>query len=369
MTQSELLKEMGMATLFGRTFTRQELLSYTGSLAQIGGIRPIELVAGRERGVRGFDLVTGSGFQVTALADRALDLSGASFRGHSLSFLSASGQAHPAYYDPHGTGWLTNFYGGLLTTCGLRNVGSPVIDEGEAFGLHGRIANLPMEEIGYWGEWEGDEYWMHIKGAVTENVPFGNPLRLTRHLSARLGGKSITIADSVENLGGEPTQHALLYHCNMGFPVLDPGAHLVINSSKVTPRDAEAAAGVEHYREFEQPTAGYAEQVFYHEMATDPAGNVRLALVNNALGDGLGVFLKYHKNTLPLFTQWKQMGFGAYALGLEPANCLVEGRIAERAAGRQQMLQSGEVRHYQLEIGVLEGIEEINAFTRAMACA
>lgn len=355
-----------MVKLFGTTFSRRDLLAYTGNMAQIGGIRPLTLAAGREQGVRGFDISTGTGFEFTVLADRALDITRAAFRGRSLSFHSALGQAHPAYHDPHGLGWLNNFPGGLVATCGLRNAGAPSTDEHEAFGLHGRVGNLPAEELGFWTEWKDGEYWMYVKGTFTEGVMFGNTLRLSRQISARLGSNHITIDDTVENLGGEPTAHMMLYHCNLGFPVLSPSAKLLTNSATVTPRDAVAAPGLDEYDVFQPPTPGYAEQCFYHEMVTDNAGDVRVALMNYELDGGLGVYLKYHKKTLPIFTEWKQMGFGTYVLGLEPANCHVEGRAAERSKGTLQVLQPGEQRAYHLELGVLDGVEALDAFAQSI---
>ena len=86
-----------MAKLFGREYTRRELEGYTGRVEQLGGIRPIELSGGRERGVRGFDIDTGGGLRFTALADRALDISSASYHGHALAYSSPAGQAHPAF--------------------------------------------------------------------------------------------------------------------------------------------------------------------------------------------------------------------------------------------------------------------------------
>jgi hypothetical protein len=41
-----------------------------------------------------------------------------------------------------------------------------------------------------------------------------------------------------------------------------------------------------------------------------------------------------------------------YALGLEPANCSVLGRAADRAAGRLPILAPGESRTTSLEISV-----------------
>ncbi|OPZ83792.1 MAG: hypothetical protein BWY76_02117 [bacterium ADurb.Bin429] len=87
---------------------------------------------------------------------------------------------------------------------------------------------------------------------------------------------------------------------------------------------------------------------------------MRVALLNPALG--LGVGLRYHQKTLPRFIQWKQMGFGHYVLGLEPANCLVEGRDKERARSTLVILQPGESRDYTLELTALDGAEAMEAF-------
>lgn len=53
--------------------------------------------------------------------------------------------------------------------------------------------------------------------------------------------------------------------------------------------------------------------------------------------------------------QWKQVGQGTYVLGLEPANCLGEGRSAARERGTLVELAPGEVRSYALEMKVLAG--------------
>jgi len=355
-----------MVRLFGRDFTRKELQAYIGHPLQCGGIRPIELAGGRERGVRGFDVFTGTGFEFTVLADRAMDITRAMFRGRALSYLSPAGQAHPAFYEASGSGWLHTFPGGLLTTCGLAHMGAACTDEGEALGLHGRVSTLPMEEVGFWTAWEGDELWMRIRGTLTEGVLFGNPLRLTRQISARLGGNSLYIDDIVENLGGQPTPHMMLYHCNLGFPILGPEARFVSNSADVQPRDAEASRGLAQYAEFQPPTPGYAEQVFYHTMAADNAGDVRVALINPALDGGLGIYVRYHQATLSRFIQWKSMAYGSYVLGMEPANAHVEGRAKERTHGALPVLQPGESRTYRVEIGVLDGLEEIEACERAI---
>ena len=47
-------------------------------------------------------------------------------------------------------------------------------------------------------------------------------------------------------------------------------------------------------------------------------------------------------------------GEDVYSVGLEPANCLVEGRDKEREHGILQFLAPGEQRTYHVEIGVLD---------------
>jgi hypothetical protein len=51
-----------------------------------------------------------------------------------------------------------------------------------------------------------------------------------------------------------------------------------------------------------------------------------------------------------VLVEWKMMGEGAYVVGLEPANCHVEGRCVERERGTLQILEPGESRRYRLEI-------------------
>jgi hypothetical protein len=55
---------------------------------------------------------------------------------------------------------------------------------------------------------------------------------------------------------------------------------------------------------------------------------------------------------------------GDYVVGVEPANTKVVGRAALRREGRLPVLQPGEVREMEVEFGVLEGPEEIEAFAR-----
>jgi len=352
-----------MVDLYGRTWTRKELSAYVGKESQLGGVRLGELADGNARGVRVADVDTGSGFAYQVLLDRGMDVGVARYKGVSLVWESPTGPVHPSYFEPEGYGWLRSFHAGAVVTCGMTTAGAPSEDQGESLGLHGRISHLPATNLWADAGWRGDEYEMWVRGKMRQAVVFGENLVLERRIWSRLGESRLMIRDVVTNEGTQSTPHMLLYHCNFGFPLLAEGAELLAPSRSVIPRDDVAASGLDVYATYEAPIVGYKEQCFYHDMAPSEDGHVTMMLVNRTFGgdQGLGVYLKYRRAELPIFTQWKMVCAGTYVTGLEPANCKVEGRDKDRADGTLQFLEPGERREYLLEIGVLEGNRAIDA--------
>ena len=354
-----------MVQLYGRTWTRKELATYTGSSSQLGGVRMMEVADGMGRGVRVAEFDTGTGFKFDVMLDRAMDIGVTSYQGMPLAWNSCNGIKHPAYYDKDGEEWLRNFLGGLMCTCGMTYVGAPCVDDGQVLGLHGRVSNLAASNIWVDGGWRGDEYEMWARGKVRQAIMYGEDILLTRRVSANLGESKLVIRDTVANEGYKTTPHMMLYHCNFGFPLLNQGTELVAPSKKVIPRDAAAAPDVDRHHIYAGPTEGYKEQCYYHEMAADESGFVTAMLVNRTLmnGQGLGAYVRYRQAELPRFIQWKMVSVGTYVTGMEPANCYVEGRDKDRERGILQFLEPGEQREYVVELGVVVGAEAIDAMT------
>ncbi len=355
-----------MAKIFNKFYSRREIESYGGDAIQFGGIRPVTLASGRGNGLRAFEVETGGGLSFTVLTDRGMDITRASYNGMSLSWNSCSGPVHPSYYEPQGAGWLRTFPGGLVTTCGLEYAGAPETDEGKEYGLHGRYSHLPAEELGYWSVWRGDDLHFFIRGTITEGVIFGYRFRLTRTIHVMLGSNVISINDEVINTGASVHPHMMLYHINFGHPLLSADTRIIAPVNSITPRDEHAASGLSEAHTFDEPTAGYRERCFYHDILADSSNIARVMLLNSMLRDGLAAYVEYDKSTLPCFTEWKQMGFGDYVVGLEPSNCHVEGRSVDRAAGRLVMLEPGDSRQYSVKIGVLSGDAEIDGYLAGM---
>jgi hypothetical protein len=345
-----------MAHLFGRDWTKRELLERVGSLEQVAGAEVFTYGDGVRDGLRAARVKTGGGLDYTVLLGRGMDIGQASYNGVPLAWLSATGTTHSHAFEPQERGWLRSFHGGLLTGCGLQNAGAANVDDGEALGIHGYLSHIPAEETFAGTLWTGDDAHMTVSGTIREATVFGDNLRMTRRITSPLGSARLAIHDRVENLGFKTAPLMLLYHLNFGWPLVSRDTEIVYAAaSPVVPRDAAAEAGLSRWMHLQAPTPDYAEQCFYHDPVMDREGNATVLMLNRARH--LGVRITYNKTTLNHLTQWKMMGQGEYTCGIEPANCRVMGRSAEREAGRLQTLTPGEVREFHVIIDVLDGAD------------
>jgi len=344
-----------MAIIYGKQFKKNEILRRVGDMSQIAGIKRVEFKDGEEKGVEALLFKTGSGFEFTVLVDRAMDISSASYCGQSLCWRSSTGDVAPQFYEPSGIGFLRSFFGGLLVTCGLTYLGAPDVDEGEELGLHGRISHIPAENVSINRNWQGNNYLLSATGTLRQTRVFGENITLARTISTKCGESRIFIRDIVQNEGFQKTPLMILYHCNFGFPLMDKGTELISPSIEVLRREDKKGALQKSYSIFPEPIKNFSEEVYYHKMKADKDGFVTVKLVNKKSGrkEGFGIYLKYRQRELPKFVQWKMCGEGIYVMGLEPANCWVEGRSVEKQRGTLEYLKSGEKREYLLEIGVL----------------
>ena len=335
----------------------KDVLKY-GNLHQLAGVLPLRLTDGPEEGVRGALIRSGCGLNLLVLADRGMDIGLAEFEGKNLNWNSNTGFLHPSYFEPEGKGWLRGFYGGFLTTGGLTYMGAPSIDKGEVLGLHGRASYIPARRFCDASGWEGDDYIIRVSGEIRETAMFGPDVCLKREIKVKFGERAFTLIDTVVNEGYEITPFMILYHFNLGYPLLSPASKFVSSSTLYVPRDEEAWEGHEEFDKVEPPTNGYKEKVYFHDLAADDQGFCYAGLVN---GDW-GVSFKFQKHQLRRLIQWKMLGQGTYVLGIEPANSLVMGRAEERRWGTLEELKPGEERKIEIIVEILKGKDEVQEF-------
>lgn len=310
-------------------------------------------------GIRLAEAYNSSGLTFTVLPDRGLDIWSAHYKGTALTWLRLGS---PFVADT-GVSWLDQFNGGLLTTCGLSHVGGAEVDEqtGTSHGIHGRISQSRAlaitDDTRRWSEDNPDRFEQTFGGVISESSLFGEQLVLSRLYRLALGDPAFTLLDTISNRGDMPVPLMLLYHFNLGFPLLGEGATLYTPAAKVVARDEEARRGYETWQHYSAPVAGYREQVFFHHLCADEAGFTEVLLAR----ENLGISLRWQSRYLPYFTQWKHLRQGAYVGGLEPGNCIPEGRNSARRHQRLSTVAAGESRVVECVLRVIEGGDAIEA--------
>lgn len=321
---------------------------YIGHNSQLWGVEEVRLVGGRGDGMRLLQVRNGSGLEFTVSADRCADISRLIYRGDNMGYFSPCGYVAPAYYDGTGDGFLKSFTAGFLTTCGLTAVGSPCCDGGEELPLHGSIGNTPCERV--W--WTEDAGSIHIHGEVNDSGIFSRKLVLHREIVCGKFENRITITDMVENRGDAESPVMVLYHMNMGYPLLSEKAVVNIFSAEVRPRNEHAAADLDSWQKMLPPTAGFEEQCYCHTFAGEGAATI----YNPDIGKGLKI--SFDGKKLWNLTEWKMMGVRDYVLGLEPGNCTPDGRDVMRREGKLEMLQPGESTTFQIQVSLFDTPEQ-----------
>ena len=317
---------------------------YIGHASQLCGVEEVRLVGGKGDGMRLLQVRNAAGLQMTVCADRCADIYRLNFKGDNMGYFSPNGYVAPAYYDEPGAGFLKSFTAGFLTTCGLTAVGSPCTDEGDALPLHGTIGNTPCEHI--W--WDEDEENIYIHAIINDSGIFSRKLMLKRTIRVSKADSGFAISDTVENQGDVESPVMLLYHMNMGYPLLSENAVVEIPSVSVKPRNDRAAEDQDTWHKMLPPTPGFEEQCYFHSFKNEG----KASIYNPDIHKGLTIF--FDANALDHFTEWKMMGFRDYVLGLEPGNCHPDGRDVMRKEGKLKILQPGEAVTYEVSVSLYE---------------
>ncbi len=366
--------------IYEREHSKEELMRRVGNIAQLGGIELLRHEEGHARGLRAIVIRTGSGLAFSVLPDRGMDVGLAEFAGAGLCWLPPKGLAGPWHYegdvDPYA--WLRVGLGGLFNTAGLVSIGVPQEIDTSSFGFtqrmtarygtHDRIAVTPASRFSFDEVWDDGRLLLRVDGVVRQDVAYGENLSLRRSYETELGSNTVRLTDTVTNEGWYETPHQLLYHFNLGYPLVDDGAELLMSvDEEPSPLDysTDGESGGD-WRMVTPPQPGFTFEGYVLRPKAGVDGRIRLALVNRALRGGIGFYLSYEHRQLPTYLAWHMMREGLYAIGLEPATNPFGNPTELVAEGYPVMLPPRESRRYDLEFGVLVGAEEIDEFAEAL---
>jgi len=309
--------------------------NYVGNSLQVKGAEQYVLQGGKGDGMHFLCVRNGLGLEAWLSLDRAGDVSRVSFGGDNMGYFAPCGYVAPQYYDGVGAGFLKSFTAGFFTTCGLTAVGSPCVDDGEELPLHGTISNIPSTLCAI----EETEEEIKVKLKVEDAVLFGRKLVLNRVYRFSYIKNEFTVEDTVTNLADSVSPYMILYHCNMGYPLLSENSIVKIPNDSVTPRNEHAEEYISTALKMEKPQENYEECCYYYDVK-ETDGIARAGIYNKDIKKGL--IISYEKEALPCFTEWKMMGKTDYVLGLEPGNCTPDGRDVLRKNGTLKFLKPEE---------------------------
>jgi hypothetical protein len=298
------------------------------------------------------------------LVDRSFDIGRCDALGVPVAWVGPAGVVAPWFAEQTDWGWLRSFGGGMLATCGLDHAQGPGEDPfphayaeelaTEQYTLHGRVGTIPARLAGYGTRWEGDSCVFWAEGEVRQMSFYGERMILRRRIEADLGGTTIRVRDEVENAGHVPWSHMLLYHCNVGWPIVEEGTELVIRTTAVREIHDDPPGD---YRRIGSPEPAGVERVYEQDVAAEPDGRALVAVVNPRRQ--LALVQRFRADQLPIHNLWRMLAEGFYGLGLEPATNRDAGRWDARERGELQTLAAGEIRPYELDLSVVAGAEAL----------
>lgn len=335
-----------------------QLLRKLGNIAQIAGINTIKKLFGKAQETCIAEVYNAAGLRFSVLLDKCMDLYDMSFNGINLAFKSKNGLVSNKFFNALDEEFFSYWSGGMLSTCGLANAGPSCTDEGY-HPIHGRIGNIPANHVAVDCNWVGEDYVMSISGEMNESVLYRRNMQLKRRITTSLYAKELHIHDTITNFEPNDEEFMLLYHFNFGYPFLDEGTRLYVSHLKVTQRTNELN---EHWNTMEAPEVNIPQQVFIHECKGNDDGYAYAAVINHQLS--MGAYVKYKTDHLPVLVEWKGMGAHDYVLGVEPSNSYILGRSDERKNGTLPQIAAYSSIDYEVTLGVLSGVEEIEAFIK-----
>lgn len=151
----------------------------------------------------------------------------------------------------------------------------------------------------------------------------------------------------------------ILYHCNIGYPILTPDSEVYIPALETKARNEHAQEGIADWMHPEAADPDYEEMCYYHKLKPDENNHSKVAIFNPELD--LGIAIEIDLSTLDHLVQWKMMGAGDYVMGLEPANSTIDGIEDAVNNGSMKYLEPGEVKEYNLTFHILKGRDEFEA--------
>ena len=280
---------------------------------QVASLRRYTLTEGKGVGLDVIDCDNGK-LRFLLNVTKGLDVMQLYHKGENVSFLSKNA------FSARETDFLSRFEGGMLYTCGLDSVGGR-----EGYPLHGTYHNMTAEVT----RTECNEDGITVEAIIRSTALFGRNLVMYRRVSTAVGGDTFSIEDRLVNRGFGDENYCLLYHVNVGYPMLDDGATIEADVLENTARSSWSEQHKATFLQMESPVPCKEETCYFLKLA-EP----KVSLTNKK--NGKRFTLAYSGDTLPAFIEWKSMASADYALGLEPATTYLDDKFVYKTLAPEE---------------------------------
>ena len=178
-----------------------------------------------------------------------------------------------------------------------------------------------------------------IEAVISDTEVCGKNLVLRRTVTTKPGSDCVSIVDRLTNESYRREEYCLLYHVNLGYPLIDDGARIEVETKECLPRTPWAEKNIDSAYEITSPIPNMEETCYYFYPE-----NSSVSLINHKIGKKFTV--SYSGDTLPEFLAWKNMTSGDYAVGLEPATTKLDDLFAYTS------LEAGETVEFRVDLKI-----------------
>ncbi len=273
------------------------------NFSQIAYIRRYTMNGGKEDGLKVVEINNGK-LRVLLNESKALDLLQMWHEGVNISFVSKNG------FTKREIPFMRRFEGGMMYTCGLDDVGGR-----EGYELHGNFHNNPAQII----ECKCCEKGIKIVAETDDTELFGHNMTMRRTITTDILSDELNITDELINKGTKTENYALLYHINVGYPMLDEGVTITSDAIEVTPRNEWSKECLKDRTVRLAPVDNQMETCYFVKNKTP-----EILVENKKLNKS---FKLTYSDTLPYFIQWNGGASQDYALGTEVSTTMLDDKF------------------------------------------
>jgi len=296
------------------------------------------------------------GLDVEVLPGRGFDVGDTRLGGVPLSWCSPVRDLRPLD-RPRGAAWIDRFAGGLLTTCGPEHIGAADADRP----MHGTFHHRPARVVLTRAASTPASPHVELVAVIDVASVFGASLQVTRRVVIDEGSGEdlpggqrgtdaprgrLRMEDQVHNLGPGPVPVAMLYHVNLGAPLVVPGTRVEVTGASCAAR--EHVPAVPDPRRIPNPVAEVVEAVFAHEGPQVDSDGRATAVITSP--SGAEATVRWSAATLPHAYTWVFPTRGRWALGVEPSTAPLFTTDGAPSTDAIPLLEEGDTRAHTVDI-------------------